>query len=139
MSALMMTEPDVWDKIMAYVAENSEKAALEAEIEQEKSIKDANDDFQFSSIESQRLNCIYDDEPLGFEKDPMGSAEKIKAQDPLEEVDICDGSVKIPTYISTKIDKDFKVQIIELVEEIQRLFRLGLQRVAKFESRCGRT
>jgi len=45
MSVLMMTEPNVCDKITAYVAENSEKAALEAEIEQEKSIKDANDDF----------------------------------------------------------------------------------------------
>jgi len=34
-SALMTTEPNVWEKIMAYVAEHSEKAALEAEIEQE--------------------------------------------------------------------------------------------------------
>jgi len=84
MSALMMTEPNVWEKITACVAENSEKAALEAKIEQERSIKDANDDFQFSSIESQRLDCIYDDEPLGFEKDPMGSTEKMKAHDPLE-------------------------------------------------------
>ena len=45
--------------------------SLESEIEQEKSIKDVNDDFQFSLIESQRLDCIYDDEPLGFEKDPI--------------------------------------------------------------------
>jgi len=28
-----MTEPNVWGKIMAYMAENSEKEALEAEIE----------------------------------------------------------------------------------------------------------
>jgi len=79
MSALMMAEPNVWEKITAYVAENSEKAY---------------DDFQFSSIESQRLDCIYDDEPLGFEKDPMGSAEKMKVRDPLEEVDMGDGSIK---------------------------------------------
>jgi len=51
-SLLMMTEPNVWEKITAYVAEKSEKAALEAEIEQEKLIKDAIDDFQFSSTES---------------------------------------------------------------------------------------
>jgi len=42
-------------------------------------------------IEDQRLDCIYDDEPLGFEKDPMGSAQKMQAQDPLEEVDLGDG------------------------------------------------
>jgi len=60
----------------------------------------------------------------------------MKAQDPLEEADMGDGSIKRPTYISTKIDKVFKVQIIE---EIQRLFRLGLQGDARFESRCGRT
>jgi hypothetical protein len=46
---------------------------------------------------------------LGFEKDPMGSAKRMQAQDPLEEVDMGDGRVKRPTYISTKIDKDFKV------------------------------
>jgi len=77
-----MTEPNVWEKITAYVAENNEKVALEAEIEEEKSIKDANVDFQFSLIESQRLDYIFDDEPLGFEKDPMGSADKMKAQYP---------------------------------------------------------
>jgi len=124
MSALMMTEPNVWEKITAYVAKKNENEALKAKIEQEKSIKDANDAFQFSSIESQRLDSIYDDEPLDFEKDTMGSTDKMMAQDPLEEVDLGDGSIKRPTYISTKIDKDFKVQIIE---EVQRLFRLGLQ------------
>jgi len=122
MSVLMMTEPNVCDKITAYVAENSEKAALEAEIEQEKSIKDANDDFQFSSIKSQRLDYIYYDEPLGYEKYPMGSAEKMKARDHLEEVDLGDSSVRRPTYISTKIDKDFKVQIIELLNKYKDCF-----------------
>jgi len=136
MFALMTTEPNVWEKITTYVAENNEKESLEAEIEQERSIKDVDDDFRFSSIESLRLDCSYDNEPLGFKKDPMGSFEKMKAHDPLEEVDIGDGSAKRPTYISTKIDKDFKDQI---VEEIQRLFRLGLQRDARFESRCRRT
>jgi len=122
MSALMTTEPNVWEKITAYVAENNEKAVLEAEIEQERSIKDADDDFRFSSIESQRLDCVYDNEPLGFEKDPMGSTEKMKAQDPLEEFDLGDGSAKRPTYISTKIDKDFKVQIVELLKKCKDCF-----------------
>jgi len=73
-------------------------------------------------IESQRLGCIYDDEPLGFKKDPMGLAEKMKVQDPLEEVDMGHGLVKRPTYISTMIDKDFKVQIIELLKKYKDCF-----------------
>jgi len=93
----MTTEPNVWEKITAYVAENNEKAALEAEIEQERSIKDVDDDFPFNLIESQRLDCIYDNEPLDFEKNPMGSIEKMKVRDPLEEVDLGDRSAKRPT------------------------------------------
>ena len=81
----MTTEPNVWEKIMAYVAEHSEKAALEAEIEQE------------------------------------WSTEK-NAQDPLEEVDLGDDSIKRPTYINTKINKDFKIQIIELLKKYKDCF-----------------
>lgn len=36
----------------------------------------------------QRLNCIYDENPLGFEKDPLVSSKKIQAQDTLEEIDL---------------------------------------------------
>jgi len=50
---------------------------------------------------------------LGFEKDPKGSTEKMKDQDPLEEVDLGDGSIKRPTYISTKIDKDIKFKLLK--------------------------
>jgi len=118
-----MSEPNIWNKITAYVAETKEKAALEAKIEQEEYIKNINDTFQYNSMENQRLD-IYDDEPLGFKKDPMGSDKKMWAQDPLEEVDICDGTVKRPTYIGTKIDKAFKVQIIELLKESKDCFAL---------------
>ncbi|MCI24885.1 hypothetical protein A2U01_0046071, partial [Trifolium medium] len=38
--------------------------------------------------EMQRLDCIYDDEPLGFEKDPSSSNQKMQSQDPLQEIDI---------------------------------------------------
>jgi len=112
-----MSEPNVWDKITAYVVEVKEKSSLEAEIKQEEYIKSINDNFQYSLMESQRLDCIYDDEPLGFEKDPMGPDKKIQAQDPLEEVDLGDGSVKGPTYVGTKIDKEFKAQIVELLKK----------------------
>jgi len=76
---LIMSDPNVWDKITTYVAEVKEKAPLEAEIEQEEYIRKVNDDFQYSSMENQRLDCIYDDEPLGFEKDPMGPSKKMQA------------------------------------------------------------
>ncbi|XP_050890097.1 uncharacterized protein LOC127095453 [Lathyrus oleraceus] len=39
----------------------------------------------------QRLDVIYDDEPLGFEKDPLATNIKMLAQDPLEEVDLGEG------------------------------------------------
>lgn len=39
-------------------------------------------------VEGQRLDCIYDDEPLGFEKDLVALGTKMQPQDPLEEVDL---------------------------------------------------
>jgi len=102
---------------------NKQKTALEAKIEQEEFIKKKSIfNFHNGSIDDQRLDCIYDDNPLGFEKDPMGSAKRMQAQDPLEEVDMGDGSEKMPTYISTQIDKDFKVQIIELLKKYKDSF-----------------
>jgi len=73
-----MSEPNVWDKITAYIAEIKEKAALEAEIEQEEYIGKINDDFQYSSMENQRLDCIYDGKPLGFEKIQWGQPRKCR-------------------------------------------------------------
>jgi len=73
-------------------------------------------------MENQRLDCIYDDEPLRFEKDPMGLTKEMRAQGPLEEIDLGDGTVKRPTYVSTKIGKEFKVQIVELLKEYKDCF-----------------
>jgi hypothetical protein len=52
---------------------------------------------------NQRLDCIYDNEPLGFEKDQISSNQRMQAQDPLQEIDIGDGPIKRPTYISNKL------------------------------------
>lgn len=73
-------------------------------------------------VEDQKLDCIYDDEPLGFEEDPMGSTTKMKAEDPLEEIDLGDGTVKRPTYVSAKIPERFKDQIAELLKEYKDCF-----------------
>ncbi|KAK2374871.1 hypothetical protein QL285_075805 [Trifolium repens] len=59
----------------------------------------------------QRLDCIYDDEPLGFERDPLNETPKMQAQDPLEEIDIGNGSLKRPTYISANITPNLKEKL----------------------------
>ena len=83
-----MTEPNIWDKIMAYVAENRFNAAKEAEMQQKEEIETLAEDIVDDLVDDQKLDCIYDDEPLGFEEDPMGSTTRMRAQDPLEEVDL---------------------------------------------------
>jgi hypothetical protein len=70
----------------------------------------------------QKLDCIYDDEPLGFEKDPSSSNHKMQAQDVLQEIDIGDGSIKRPTNISASISVDFKAKLVELLREYKDCF-----------------
>jgi len=117
-----MSKPSVWDRIMAYVAKNKLKAAKEAEVLQKEAIETSTQDTTNDLVDGQRLDCIYDDEPLGFEKDPLGSTTKMRAQDPLEEVDLGDGSVKRPTYVSAKINREFKDRIVELLNEYKDCF-----------------
>ena len=104
-----MTEPNIWDKITTYVAENKINKAY---------VEDSIDNL----VDDQKLDCIYDDEPLGFEENPLGSTTKMRAHDPLEEVDLGDGSVKRPTYVSAKIPKEFKDRIMELLKEYKDCF-----------------
>jgi len=79
----MMVEPNLWDKITAYMAESNLKTAKEAEVMHkevdETLAENANDD----PVDDQKLDCMYDDEPLGYEKDPLGSTTKMRAHDPL--------------------------------------------------------
>ena len=75
-----------------------------------------------SAPTTQRLDCIYDDEPFGFERDPQISTKRMQAQNPLEEIDLGDGEVKRPTYISAKIDPRLKNQMISLFKEFKDCF-----------------
>ena len=74
------------------MAENESKAALEAEINKlavkMNEISGVGSKCSpFEELEmDQRLDAIYDKEPLGFEKDPIDSGAKMLAQDPLEQV-----------------------------------------------------
>ncbi|XP_058725923.1 uncharacterized protein LOC131597233 [Vicia villosa] len=62
------------------------------------------------NVNRQRLDCIYDEEPLGFDKDPMALKKK-QPQDPFEEVYLGEEGDKRPTYISTNIDQKLKSEI----------------------------
>jgi hypothetical protein len=70
----------------------------------------------------QSLDCIYDDEPLGFEKDPLSSNPNMHAQDPLQEIDIGDGSIKRPTYISANIPSDLRIKLVKILKEYKDYF-----------------
>ncbi|KAK2406377.1 hypothetical protein QL285_042113 [Trifolium repens] len=72
--------------------------------------------------ELQKLDCIYDDEPLGFEKDPISQSHKMQAQDPLQEIDLGDGLMKRPTYISANIPPDLKAKVVQLLVEYKDCF-----------------
>ena len=99
---VIMTESNYYQKISAYLAKNKRRTAAAADIQNmgieaidKKEIANPEGnhspspcDGQTSEMVDQRLDAIYDQEPLGFEKDPESSSAKMLAQDPLEEVDI---------------------------------------------------
>jgi hypothetical protein len=117
-----MIKPNFWDKITAYVAKTQLNTAREAKMLQEEVTETLVEDSAKDLVDDHKLDCIYDDEPLGFEEDPMGSTVKMKVQDPLEEVDLGDGSVKRPTYICAKIPKECKDRIVELLKGYKDCF-----------------
>jgi hypothetical protein len=120
---ITMSEPQTWAKISAYMAENRIKIALEASMYQENMAVEANNiDHGKEVPELQRLDCIYDEEPLGFEKDPLSSNPKMQAQDPLQEIDIGDGKIKRPTYISANLSNGLKSKLVKLLREYKDCF-----------------
>ena len=106
-----MVKPNFWDKITAYVAETRLNTAKEAEILQEKVIETPTEDATDDLLDDQKLDCIYDDEPLGFEENPLGSTIKMKAQDPLEEVDLGDNFVKNQLMLAPKSPKSSNIEL----------------------------
>lgn len=138
-----MSEFDALKRISSYVAKNRLKVALEAEIphmdveanelevfevsqrisvgttpiEESQSAGPRND-----GREDQRLDCIYDDEPLDFEKDPSASTTKMQPRDPLEEIHFGDGTTKRPTYISANIDPKLRLEITNILHELKDFF-----------------
>src|ERR1043165_538877 len=133
---LTMSELEALQRISAYLAENKINSALEAEAnlavvaskgwlsnEVNMAAEPKPPDIQGlkEDVEEHRLDCIYDEEPLGFEKDPM-APEKMQPQDPLEEVDLGEKGDKRPTYISANIDPELKMKVISLLKEFKDCF-----------------
>ncbi|KHN11426.1 hypothetical protein glysoja_015321, partial [Glycine soja] len=117
-----MTEATAWARITAYMAENRLNTAFEAEFQQNMADEAKIEDHENKETKDRRLDCIYDDEPLGFEKNPISEVPKMQAQDPLEEVDIGDGSIKRPTYISANITSSLKEKLVPLLREFKDCF-----------------
>lgn len=63
----------------------------------------------------QRFDCIYDNSPLGFEKSISPPIKKMKAQNPLGDINMGDETNKKSTYISKFLNKDIKWKIIALL------------------------
>src|SRR4051812_17014127 len=137
---LIMSESSFFETISAYVAENKRKAALKAEpsnteidavltkegiteSEIRTSFENTAPDEEIVREEpNQRLDAIYDEEPLGFEKDPMASNIKMLAQNPLEEVNLGDNDQKRITYISAKLEPELKATVIKMLKENRDCF-----------------
>lgn len=131
-----MTEFEALKRISAYIAENKQQSSLEAEVKnmvvkanKEFHQKTPGKDFDPEPLDKvqdedqgQRLDTIYDEEPLGFEKDPLATNIMMLAQDPLEEIDLEEGLTKKPTYISANISHQLNVEVIQLLKEFKDCF-----------------
>ncbi|KAK2456610.1 hypothetical protein QL285_003960 [Trifolium repens] len=104
------------------MAETRLNTALEVDVHQNMATEAKVESNGTSMPQVQRLDCIYDEEPLGFERDPLNETPKMQAQDPLEETDIGNGSVKRPTYISANISPDLKGKFVLLLKEFSDCF-----------------
>ncbi|XP_050890001.1 uncharacterized protein LOC127095338 [Lathyrus oleraceus] len=132
-----MSDLQTLKRISAHVAKTKLKAALEVEVKYmvaeakktEMHLDGPGKDFDPEppdnvpdEVQGQRLDAIYDDEPLGFEKDPLASNTKMLARDPLEEIDLGEGGIKRPTYLSANISPELKIEVIQLLKDYKDFF-----------------
>lgn len=131
--SVIKTEFTVLKRISDYIAERKQQLALEAEIENmdvkasevSQSMGPGKDfdpippDKVQNEEQDKRLDAIYGDEPFGFEKDPLATNIKMLAQDPLEEVDLGEGVIKSPAYISANIHPQLKIEVVQLLREFK--------------------
>ncbi|MCI10449.1 hypothetical protein A2U01_0031542 [Trifolium medium] len=71
----------------------------------------------------EHLDCVIDDDPLGFENGWSDKIGKLEAQDPLEEVNLAEeGEKPKPTYVSSLLEKSLKQEIIKILKEFKDCF-----------------
>nr|KYP72862.1 Transposon Ty3-G Gag-Pol polyprotein [Cajanus cajan] len=68
-----------------------------------------------------KLDCIFDDSPLGFER-ATNEEHKLESQDPLEEVNLGTIENKRITYISKFLQGELKEEIIRMLHEYKDCF-----------------
>lgn len=137
MNLVIMSEAKTLERISAYIAEKRLKVALEAEVEYmvveaKKAIvhleghgidfEPEPPDKEQHEVQSERLDAIYDEEPLGFERDPLAPNLKMLVHGPLEEIDLGEGTKKRPTYITVNLGPKLKVKVIQILKEYKDCF-----------------
>lgn len=124
----MAIESESVARVLAYLDENKRKSALEAEKLKNLAIEAKVEEYedgqqgQTTASESRRLDFIYDNEPLGFKKDPLNELERMQAQYPLEEIYLGDGVIKRLTYIIIKVGSKVKAKLIAVLKEYRYCF-----------------
>lgn len=122
----MIAESESLAQNSAYLAENKRKSILERKrlhnlACEAESLDDGRLDHTTAS-EIRRLDCIYDNEPLGFEKNPQNESPKMQVQDPIEEIDLGNGTTKRPTYVHTKVGSEMKANLFKVLTEYKDCF-----------------
>nr|KYP38436.1 Transposon Ty3-G Gag-Pol polyprotein [Cajanus cajan] len=91
-------------QILAYMAEQTAKG----------------DEEDYEELEP-KLDCVFNDSPLGFEKE-MSEDFKMESQDPLEEVNMGSIENKKITYISKLLKRCLREEIIRILYEYRDCF-----------------
>jgi len=72
--------------------------------------------------EESRLDCIYDNSPLGFEKPMSSGLKNMEPQDPLEEINLGTEENQKPTYVRKLVDTRLRENIVFLLQEVKDCF-----------------
>nr|KYP36187.1 Uncharacterized protein Mb2253c family [Cajanus cajan] len=122
-----------WD-VKKGIEKNEEKEKIENQRDQGISIKKENQKtkgqvgqkIEISKEDKEqelelKLDCIFDDSPLGFER-AANEEHKLESQDPLEEINLGTVKNRKVTYISKFLQGELKEEIIRVLHEYKDCF-----------------
>uniref|UniRef100_A0A151UFP1 Retrotransposable element Tf2 n=2 Tax=Cajanus cajan TaxID=3821 RepID=A0A151UFP1_CAJCA len=99
------------------VSEGKENEKTEVKMDQEvENVKEENE--QESEL---KLDCIFDDSPLGFER-AAKKQHKLESQDPLEEINLGTVENRKVTYISKFLQRELKEELIRVLHDYKDCF-----------------